>query len=261
MDAPQQAKRKQLVMSALTRRYLGRAVTSEIGTTVLSWRRLPTKRDSLLLVVGAGIALIGVGISVLMHHSQVPVSPQTTHITSSWIPATVKHWQAPITTMAQKYTIDPDLLAIIMTLESGGDAKASSEANAHGLMQITPLTAKDIAAKYLKRPTQNYNLWDPSTNIEFGAAYIAYLRKTFGSWQQGPTWNSTVELIAAGYNGGPGAANKLESGRGLTDSQTVIYSRDAFNMWRERHATVSPTYDRWLERGGSRLIAAAKADQ
>jgi hypothetical protein len=41
----------------------------------------------------------------------------------------------------------------------------------------------------------------------------------------------------------------------------VIYSRDAFNMWRERHAGNSPTFDRWKERGGQRLIDAAKKNQ
>jgi hypothetical protein len=48
-------------------------------------------------------------------------------------------------------------------------------------------------------------------------------------------------------------------GEGLTDTQTVVYSRDVFNMWRERFQKDSPTYDRWLERGGQALIDAAKA--
>jgi hypothetical protein len=29
-------------------------------------------------------------------------------------------------------------------------------------------------------------------------------------------------------------------------------------MWRERHAKSSPTFDRWKERGGQRLIDKAK---
>ncbi len=163
--------------------------------------------------------------------------------------------------MAKKYNVDPDMIAIIMTLESGGYSQAVSGDDAKGLMQVTPLTAGDIASKYLKQPVKSYNLLDPRTSIEFGAAYIAYLRNTFGNVSQGPTWDSTVELVAAGYNGGPGAAFDLEKGRGLTDTQTVVYSRDAFNMWRERHAATSPTYDRWLERGGSTLINEAKAQK
>jgi soluble lytic murein transglycosylase-like protein len=233
------------------------------GFNIERWRgRLPSsRREWLLLASGSLIVLAGVGIVTLLNHSRLPLKPEASTITSPWIPSTVKHWQGPINEMARKYKIDPNLVAIVMTVESGGGAKAGSEADAHGLMQITPPTAKDIAAKYLKKPVTKYDLWDPRTNIEFGTAYLALLRKEFGTWQQGPTWNSTVELIAAGYNGGPVAANHVEQGKGLHDTQTVIYSRDVFNMWRERHAGSSPTFDRWKERGGSRLIDAAKAQQ
>ncbi len=96
---------------------------------------------------------------------------------------------------------------------------------------------------------------------EFGTAYLAYLRKEFGMAKQDPDWNSTVELVAAGYNGGPGAANSLFKGLGLRDTQTLAYSRDAFNMWRERRAGNSPTFDRWQERGGSTLIEKAQAEK
>lgn len=213
-----------------------------------------------MVMAGVAIALVGFGVAKYVHDREVPLSPETADITAPWIPATVKHWQRPIDTMAKRYNIDPNLLAIIMTLESGGYAKANS-GEATGLMQITPLTAKDIASKYLKHPVKSYNLYDPQTSIEFGAAYLAYLRGVFGDVSQGPSWLSTVELVAAGYNGGPGAANSLYKGEGLTDTQTVVYSRDAFNMWRERHASNSPTYDRWLERGGASLVAAAKQSQ
>ncbi len=223
--------------------------------------RLPARRDAAMLVLGGLIALAGLGLYMIISRP-VPLKPQSTAIAISWLPSSVKHWQAPMSEMSKKYGIDPDLLAIIMTLESGGYAKAESNADAHGLMQVTTLTAKDIAAKFLKQPRGSYNLSDPRTNIEFGAAYLAYLRDQFGTAAQGPSWDSTVELIAAGYNGGPGAANSLEQGKGLHDTQTVIYSRDAFNMWRERRARSSPTYDRWLERGGYRLVdKAASAKQ
>jgi soluble lytic murein transglycosylase len=214
-----------------------------------------------MLVIGAVVVLAGVYMVNYVKNTRVPLAPKSTSITSPWIPSTVKQWNVPIQEMAKEYNVDPNLIAIIMTLESGGYSKASSDAGAQGLMQITPLTAKDIAAKFLKKPQTTYNLKDPRTNIEFGTAYLAYLRDTFGTPQQGPGWETTVELIAAGYNGGPGAANDLERGHGLNDTETVVYSRDAYNMWRERNANKSPTYDRWLERGGSALVDAAKADK
>jgi soluble lytic murein transglycosylase-like protein len=227
-------------------------------------RRLlpPRRRDWLFIFAGALIIGAIWVISVLVTHSRLPLKPQSGSITASWIPQTVKKWQAPIDEMAKKYQVDPNLIAIVMTMESGGDPKAQSAAGAHGLMQITDVTAKDIASKYLKKPvSRNYDLSNPNDNIEFGVAYLAKLREAFGDWKQGPSWDSTVELVAAGYNGGPGAANRIYKGEGLTDTQTVVYSRDAFNMWRERFQKDSPTYDRWLERGGQDLIDAAKKQQ
>ena len=211
---------------------------------------------------GAVLALaLLASITAIKHAQQMPLKPESAGITAAWIPPTVRHWEGIINEMAKKYDVDPNLIAIIMTMESGGYTKAESPAGAKGLMQITPPTAKDIASKYLKEPRESYDLNDPRTSIEFGAAYLAVLRKEFGERNQGPSWNVSAELVAAGYNGGPGAAGKLYRGEGLTSTETVIYSRDAYNMWRERHAKTSPTYDRWLERGGSRLIDQAKAEQ
>lgn len=216
-----------------------------------------SNRDWFMVCLGIVVAFIGLGVGMFVSDLQKPLAPESSTITAKWIPDTVLKWRGPIEGMAKKYDIDPNLLAIIMTMESGGDPKADS-GQAQGLMQITPATGGDIAKKYLKKPVTSYDLWDPKTNIEFGAAYLAHLRDVFGSRKQGPSWNETVELVAAGYNGGPVAANNLEQGRGLEGTQTVVYSRDAFNMWRERHADKSPTFERWKERGGVDLIDAAK---
>ena len=214
-----------------------------------------------MLAAGAVLVLAAVKLVSMIRVTQTAIPYQSAGITASWIPSTVTHWKTPINDMAKKYNIDANLVAIIMTIESGGNPNAKSGADALGLMQITPPTAQDIAARRLQKPAKTYNLSDPTTNIEFGVAYLAYLRDTFGSPKQGPDWNSTAELISAGYNGGPGAAASLAAGTGLHDIQTVSYSRDVFNMWRERHASDSPTFDRWKDRGGNDLLEAAQAEQ
>lgn len=222
----------------------------------------PRLWDFGLVAVGALVVLAIVGVVNVRYNTQTPLPYQDAGITAKWLPPTVTHWRTLIDQLAEKYNIDANVIAIVMTMESGGDPKAVSEDNAQGLMQITHPTADDIAKKFLKEPRNGaYNLFDPATNIEFGTAYLAYLRDTFGEPQQSPSWNYTVELIAAGYNGGPGAANSVYKGNGLTDTQTVVYSRDAFNMWRERHAADSPTFDRWKERGGQVLLDSAKQNQ
>jgi soluble lytic murein transglycosylase-like protein len=176
----------------------------------------------------------------------------------AWLPKTVVRFEKDITKQAQRYNVDPKLIAIIMTLESGGYTKADS-GQARGLMQVTPYTGDDIARKFLHSKREKYDLFDPQTSIEFGAAYLSYLRTEFCDHTMNEDY--CVELIAAGYNGGPGAANSLYKGSGLQDVQTATYSRNALNMWRERRAPKSPTYDRWLAAGGQSLVTAAENEQ
>lgn len=211
-----------------------------------------------MLVAGGLITLAGVGIVASFKNAAMPLRPESTSITIPWIPDTVKKWEKPISETAKQYDIDPDLIAIIITIESGGYTEATSGVGAQGLMQIMPATAKDIAARHIKKPLEDYNILDPKTNIEFGTAYLAMLRDEYGTAAQGPSWDTTVELIAAAYNGGFVAANNLEKGKGIESVETVSYSRDVFNMWRERHAQKSPTFERWKERGGIELIEKAQ---
>ena len=210
-----------------------------------------------LIIAGILLGIGGMFVAQQIENMRKPAAFQPGGITAAWVPQTVKRWHTLIETQAERYNLDPNLVAIIMTMESGGGSWADS-GQAEGLMQISPATAKDIAAKFLKEPKAKYDIWDPATNIEFGAAYLAYLRDEFTMGNSPIETVYTVELMAAGYNGGPGAANNVYLGKGLTDTQTVVYARDAFNMWRERAAAKSPTYSRWLERGGQKLVDAAK---
>lgn len=181
-------------------------------------------------------------------------------ITIKWLPSTVTRWRDMIVKQGVRYNVDPNFIAILMTLESAGYSKANSGI-AMGLMQVTPATAGDIAKKYLLQKIDQYDIYDPATSIEMGAAYIAYLRDTFCGSDFGPRHDYCAELVAAGYNGGPGAANSLYKGQGLASTETLGYGRDAMNMWRERGAATSPTYTRWFERGGKDMIEKAAAEK
>lgn len=221
-----------------------------------------------MLFVGAAAVLVVFGIASMATKEESPQPAplpkplaKNSDITIPWLPDTVRRWDAIIDEMAEKYNVDPNLIAILITLESGGYTGAASEASARGLMQITPPAAQDIAKKFLQEPRTDYDLNDPRTNIEFGTAYIAHLRDEFGGPDQGPSWDYTVELVAAAYNAGPGSAGMLYRGEGLPSQQAVSYSRDAMNMWREQNAETSPTFNRWLERGGQRLIDLARSEQ
>ncbi len=217
-------------------------------------------RAGIIFLVGGLVVALAWSGSTIMAHMAVPIHYKAATAVPAWMPQTVRHWDGLIEQTAAKYNIDANLLRIVMTIESGGYAKADS-GQAVGLMQITPTTGSEIAKKHLKTARASYDLYDPATSIEFGAAYLVYLRGVFCDAADDPTGNVCVELITAGYNGGPGAANNLFKGAGLTDIQTVSYSRDALNMWRERVSMSSPTYERWLARGGQDLIDKATEAQ
>lgn len=95
----------------------------------------------------------------------------------------------------------PDGLAVsrafalaISRRESEFDPAARSAADARGLMQVLPSTAKHVAP----RVGLNYDakmLNDPAYNVKVGSGYLAELVSKFGP---------SVALVASGYNAGPG---------------------------------------------------------
>lgn len=237
------------------------AISLACYTTCMATVPRLTTRDTVMVLVGAIVAVVLGGLFMVAQSKQTVIPYSDAGITAKWIPPTVRHWDKTINEMSKRYDIDADLIAIIMTMESGGNPKAKSEAGAIGLMQVMPSTAKDIATRYLKTPVDKYDLYDPRTNIEFGTAYLALFRDEFGSTQHAPDYTRTIELVAAGYNGGGTASNAIEQGEGLENTETVIYSRDAFNMYRERVSDKSWTFERWKERGGTRLLDEAAKNQ
>lgn len=196
----------------------------------------------------------------MMENDKTPMGFQQKGITIAWLPKTVQHFAPEIEKQAARYDIDANLVAIIMTLESGGYTKADSGV-ARGLMQVTPPTAGDIAKMYLKHPVKEYDLFAAKTSIEFGTAYLAHLRTMLCGKVGEITPSECAEAIAAGYNGGPGAALQLIKGNGLKANETLFYSRNTYNMWREQKASTSLTFERWKEAGGQRLIDKASKEQ
>jgi soluble lytic murein transglycosylase len=92
-----------------------------------------------------------------------------------------------------------DLIYAIIRQESLYRADARSSADALGLMQLLPATAKHTAKAWdLPAPTRA-SLLQPSVNVPLGAAYLRGLVDRFGG--QAP-------LAIASYNAGPGAVGR-----------------------------------------------------
>lgn len=97
------------------------------------------------------------------------------------------------------HNIDPPLLAALIKTESNFKPGAESKKGAKGLMQITPSTAKWIAATTGLKDFDEGMLFDPETNIKLGSWYIEHLSNYY---------NGSFELVFAAYNGGSGNVDK-----------------------------------------------------
>jgi Transglycosylase SLT domain len=89
-----------------------------------------------------------------------------------------------------RHNLDVDLLASVVRAESGGNARAVSQAGAQGLMQLMPQTAAQLGVADSFRPDQNIN---------GGTAYLDSLLTRY---------HENLALALAAYNAGPAAVDK-----------------------------------------------------
>lgn len=87
------------------------------------------------------------------------------------------------------------LALAIARRESEFDPAARSSADARGLMQVLPSTAKLVAAELGLEYEAGKLFSDPAFNVQMGAGYLAKMVQEFGP---------SIALVASGYNAGPG---------------------------------------------------------
>ena len=87
------------------------------------------------------------------------------------------------------------LALAIARRESEFDPAARSSADARGLMQVLPSTAKLVAAELGLEYEAGKLISDPAFNVQMGAGYLAKMVQEFGP---------SIALVASGYNAGPG---------------------------------------------------------
>jgi soluble lytic murein transglycosylase-like protein len=108
---------------------------------------------------------------------------------SDQYPNKILRWCPIISQQASKNRLDPDLVAAVVFLESGGDELAYSHSGAVGLMQVMP--SDGLAASFQcasgpcfhNRPTIQ-ELEEPGFNIAYGARMLAGLVKRNGSLRE-----------------------------------------------------------------------------
>ncbi len=106
-------------------------------------------------------------------------------LTSEELNASVKTYDHWIKAACRKYSLDPALVKAVIHAESQFDPTAVSPKGAVGLMQIDPVTARELGIK---------DPFNPKTNIDGGVRYLKDLLDAFEGDQK---------LALAAYNAGP----------------------------------------------------------
>lgn len=112
---------------------------------------------------------------------------------------------------AELYSIDPDLLAAIASVESGGNSDAVSPKGAQGLMQLMPATANRFRV---------LDPFDPVSNTLGAVRFISFLRQYRTAHSDGAPL-SLVEMLAA-YNAGEGAVDKYNGVPPYPETQQYV---------------------------------------
>ena len=103
-----------------------------------------------------------------------------------------------------RHAVSPFLVWAIMRRESAFKPEVASAADARGLMQVIPPTARAIAGVLKEPAPAPAELFSPSLSIRYGSWYLGQLMKRF----------SHPVLAAAAYNAGPGPTVKWVRERG-----------------------------------------------
>lgn len=114
---------------------------------------------------------------------------------------------------SRQRALDPLLLTALIRQESTFHPGATSYADARGLTQFMPGTARDMAAALGLIAFETDDLYQPDVAVKFGAHYLAGLLARF---------DNNAHLSLAGYNGGPGNVARWARGGAAGDMDRFV---------------------------------------
>jgi soluble lytic murein transglycosylase-like protein len=185
------------------------------------------------------IAVGAVAMAFRVPGRAIPASaapPGTPGAISSIFTREIQHWAAPIAGWSTGSSLDPNLVATVMQIESCGNPLALSRSGAIGLFQVMPYHFEAFDDAYL-----------PDTNAARGLAYLAgAMRAAHGD----------ARLAFAGYNGGIGVIGRAEW---AWPDETVRYAYWASGIYADAlsGADDSSRLEEWLAAGGASLCRSA----
>ncbi len=113
---------------------------------------------------------------------------------------------------AEKNHVPIAMQIAIVREESAFDPLDESYANAVGLTQMIPPTAKDFSKGTGIDPTRE-NLRDPEKNVTIGSRFLGSLFKD---------WNNFTLLVPTSYNAGPAGVRRMLKARGTWDGDEFV---------------------------------------
>ncbi len=144
-----------------------------------------------------------------------------------------------------KRSIDPLLLMSVARQESAFDRTAVSRANARGLLQILPSTARSVGGAKASR-----QLFEPSQNIALGSQYLRRLTDRFQS----------LELALAAYNAGSSRVDQWLKIYGRDEADLLFVDLIPFPETRDYVSLVLRNYFWYQELYGRSTVSAINRD-
>ncbi len=163
-----------------------------------------------------------------------------------WLTAYAMPFESFIVARSTTAGVDPMLTAGLIRQESAYDPEAHSHANACGLMQLLPKTARRFA-KQAKVRYSTPMLFEPDYNIHIGTIYFAGLQRDFGS----------VESALAAYNAGEDRVAFWTSGQTYREPAEFVDSIP-FTETREYVEIVTRNADIYRKLYGPQPVRGAK---
>ncbi|MEO6079049.1 MAG: transglycosylase SLT domain-containing protein [Steroidobacteraceae bacterium] len=108
-------------------------------------------------------------------------------------------YDAEVAVASQVSGISPDVIYGVMRQESLYRSDAVSTADARGLMQLLPESARRTARQWKQPAPSDTALFEPAVNVVLGAAHLKEILDRF---------DGQLPLALAGYNAGPGAVQR-----------------------------------------------------
>ena len=177
-----------------------------------------------------------IGRDGTVHYTNAPTDPRYRRMAGSGVSGTERGWlRVPVATppsslnemirnAAQRHGVSEDLVAAVIRVESGFNARAVSRKGARGLMQLMPGTAAILGVR---------DSFDPIDNIDGGVRHLRSLIDRYGS---------NVPLALAAYNAGAGAVDNYRGIPPYPETQAYVERILGILGGSAVAAAVRPTY-------------------